>query len=145
MSTLNSLKFTTAKRPTSLPPIQHRRNKLSTKLWEQIQLFKAQQTGETFTTKRFKTVRDIDGNSKSIELQKRVRPWWFVAENGKVCLNVKYWTKVLEIQKGKPSVEVANPAELISTLELIKQCVEAGDLDSQIEAASGAVRARFGK
>ena len=145
MSTLNSLKFTTSKRPTSLPPIQHRRNKLSTKLWEQIQLFKAQQAGDTFTTKRFKTVRDIEGNSKSVELQKRVRPWWFVSENGKVCLNVKYGTKSIEIQKGKPSIEVTNPTELISTLELIKKCVEAGDLDSQIEAASGAVRARFSK
>ena len=145
MSTLNSLKLTTAKRPTSLPPIQHRRNKLSTKLWEQIQLFKAQQTGETFTTKRFKTVRDIDGNSKSIELQKRVRPWWFVSEGGKVCLNVKYGTKVLEISKGKPSIEVASAAELIGTLEIIKRAVEGGELDSQIEAASGAVRARFGK
>ena len=145
MSTLNSLKLSTAKRPTAMPPIQHRRNKLSTKLWEQIQLFKAQQAGETFTTKRFKTIRDTDGNSKSVELQKRVRAWWFVSDNGKVCLNVKYGTKVLEIQKGKPSVEVATPADLISTLELIKQCVEAGDLDSQIEAASGAVRARFGK
>jgi hypothetical protein len=110
-----------------------------------MQLAKAQQAGETFNTKRFKTVRDIDGATKTIEMQKRVRPWWFVAENGKVCLNVKYGTKVLEIQKGKPSVEVANPSELISTLELIKQCVEAGDLDSQIESASGAVRARFGK
>ena len=145
MSTLNSLKLSTAKRPTAMPPIQHRRNKLSTKLWEQMQLAKAQQTGETFNTKRFKTVRDIDGATKTIEMQKRVRPWWFVSEGGKVCLNVKYGTKVLEIQKGKPSVEVANPSELISTLELIKQCVEAGDLDSQIESASGAVRARFGK
>jgi hypothetical protein len=145
MSTLNGLKLSTAKRPTSLPPIQGRRNKLSNKLWEQMQLAKAQQNGETFHTKRFKTVRGIDGASKTIEMQKMVRPWWFVAESGKVCLNIKYGTKVLEIQKGKPSVEVSNPAELLTVLEVIKRAVEAGEMDSQIELASGAVRARFGK
>ena len=145
MSTLNSLKLSTAKRPTAMPPIQQRRNKLSTKLWEQMQLAKAQQAGETFNTKRFKTVRDIDGATKTIEMQKRVRPWWFVSEGGKVCLNVKYGTKVLEISKGKPSIEVGSAAELIGTLEIIKRAVEGGELDSQIEAASGAVRARFGK
>jgi hypothetical protein len=145
MSTLNGLKLSTAKRPTAMPPIQLRRNKLSNKLWEQMQLAKAQQAGETFNTKRFKTVRDIDGATKTIEMQKRVRPWWFVSEGGKVCLNIKYGTKVLEILKGKPSIEVGNATELIGTLEIIKRAVENGELDSQIEAASGAVRARFGK
>jgi hypothetical protein len=145
MSTLNSLKLSTAKRPTAMPPIQHRRNKLSTKLWEQMQLAKAQQSGETFNTKRFKTVRDIDGATKTIEMQKRVRPWWFVSEGGKVCLNVKYGTKVLEISKGKPSIEIASAADLFGTLEIIKRAVEGGELDNQIEAASTAVRARFSK
>jgi len=145
MSTLNSLKLSTAKRPTAMPPIQHRRNKLSTKLWEQMQLAKAQQTGETFNTKRFKTVRDIDGATKTIEMQKRVRPWWFVSEGGKVCLNVKYGTKVLEISKGKPTIEIASAVDLFGTLEIIKRAVEGGELDNQIEAASTAVRARFSK
>lgn len=145
MSTLNNLKLSAVKRPTALPAIQQRRNKLSNKLWEQIQLAKAQQTGTTFSTKRFKTVRDISGATKTIELQKRVRQCWFVADNGKLCLNVKYGTKVLELQKNKPSVELNTPADLINTLEIIKSAVEAGELDSQIEFASGAVRARFTK
>ncbi|QWD88899.1 hypothetical protein GQ367_08490 [Polynucleobacter sp. MWH-CaK5] len=145
MSALNNLKLSAVKRPTALPAIQQRRNKLSNKLWEQIQLAKAQQTGATFSTKRFKTVRDITGATKTVELQKRVRQWWFVADSGKLCLNVKYGTKVLELQKNKPSVELNTPADLINTLEIIKGAVEAGELDSQIEFASGAVRARFTK
>jgi len=35
--------------------------------------------------------------------------------------------------------------DLIKALEIIKAAVEAGELDSQIEAASGAVRAGFGR
>ena len=145
MSALTSLKLTASKKPSSVPPILHRRNKLSTKIWEQIQLANAQKAGDTFTVKKFKTVKDVDGSSKSIELQKRVRPWWFVSSDGKVCVNVRYGAKLIELAKGKTAVEVATAEDLIKTLEVIKAAVEAGELDGQIEQASGAVRAGFGR
>lgn len=134
-----------SKKPTSIPPILQRRNKLSTKVWEQIQLAKAQREGNTFTVKKFKSVKDMDGSRKTVEHQKRVRPWWFVAQDGKVCLNVRYGARVIEFAKGKTAVEVNSADELIKALEIIKGAVEAGELDSQIEQASGAVRAGFGK
>lgn len=134
-----------SKKPTSIPPILQRRNKLSTKVWEQIQLAKAQREGNTFTVKKFKSVKDLDGSRKTVEHQKRVRPWWFVAQDGKVCLNVRYGARVIEFAKGKTAVEVATADELIKALEIIKGAVEAGELDAQIEQASGAVRAGFGK
>jgi hypothetical protein len=145
MSTLNSLKMVNSKKPTSIPPILQRRNKLSTKVWEQIQLAKAQSEGGTYTVKKFKSVKDIDGARKTVEHQKRVRPWWFVSTDGKVCLNVRYGAKVIEFAKGKTAIEVASADELIKALEIIKSAVEAGELDTQIEQASGAVRAGFGK
>jgi hypothetical protein len=145
MSTLSSLKMVNSKKPTSIPPILQRRNKLSTKVWEQIQLAKAQSEGNTFTVKKFKTVKDHEGSRKTVEHQKRIRPWWFVAADGKVCLNVRYGAKVIEFAKGKTAVEVASADELIKALEIIKAAVEAGELDTQIEQASGAVRAGFGK
>ena len=143
MSTIQSLKLVNQRRPNALPPLLHRRRKLDTKLWEQIQLAQAQLEGNTFAVKRFKTVRTAEGVSRSIEIDKRVRPWWFVAENGKVCLSVRYGNRVLELAKGKSAIEVANPAELISTLELIRKAVADGELDTQIDTASGAVKAGF--
>jgi hypothetical protein len=145
MSTLVALKLTAVKRPTALAPIVQRRNKLLNRLWEQLQLAAAQQQGETFSTKRYKTVRSIDGSSKSVQIEKRVRQWWFVSDSGKLCLNIKYGSKVLELQKGKSSIEISTPVDLIPTLELVKRATEAGELDAQIELASGAVRARFVK
>ena len=56
MSTLTSLKLTNATKPTSMPVIQQKRNKLTTKIWEQIQLAEAQVLGGTYTSKRFKTI-----------------------------------------------------------------------------------------
>lgn len=145
MSTLNSLKLVNSKKPTSIPPILQRRNKLSNKVWEQIQLAKAQREGGTFTVKRFKTIKDQEGSRKSIEIEKRIRQWWFVASDGKVCLNVRYGAKVIEFAKGKTAIEVATGDELIKALEIVKGAVEAGELDAQIEQASDAVRAGFGK
>jgi hypothetical protein len=52
---------------------------------------------------------------------------------------------VLELAKGKNSIEVGTVAELLPVLETVKKCVEAGELDAQIDAASAAVRARFEK
>ena len=117
MSALNNLKFIAAKRPTQLTSIQIRRNKLSNRLFSQINLAKALQNGENYTEKKFRTVRDRHtGESRSVELNKRVRQMWFVGENGKVCLQVKYGSRVLEFAKGKNAIEVGSADELISTL-----------------------------
>ena len=146
MSTLNKLNLTNAVKPNAMPAIQHRRNKLSTKLWEQIQLAKSQVSGEPFQVTRFRSVRDqATGLKKQVEMPKRVRPWWFISEEGKVCLNIRYGSRTLEISKGKPSVEVDNPNALIKALEVIKNAVEIGELDQQIEEASTHLRSRFTK
>ncbi len=146
MSTLNTLKLGTSKTPFHRPAIEVRRNKLSTKLWEQIQLAKSQISGEPFQVTRFRSVRDqATGLKKQVEMPKRIRPWWFISEAGKVCLNIRYGSQTLEISKGKPSVEVDNPNALIKALEIIKTAVEGGELDTQIEEASTHLRSRFTK
>ena len=60
-----------------------------------------------------------------------------------VCLQVRYGTRVLDLAKGKNSIEVGTVAELITVLQTVKSSVEAGELDAKIEAASAAVRERF--
>ena len=143
MSTLAALKLSSTKRSTQLSLIEHRRNKLATKIGEQILLAQAQQAGETYTQKRYKIQRNEDGSSRTVEVAKRVRQWWWAAEGGRVCVNIRYGSKVLELAKGKSTIEVANAAELINTLSLVQSAVVAGELDAQIEAASGAVRKGF--
>jgi hypothetical protein len=124
--------------------VVHRRNKLSSKLWEQLQLAKAQSNGESFSPTRLRSIKDPEtGIRRVMEVPKRVKPWWFVSEGGKVCLNVRYGAKVIELAKGKAAIEVSSPAELIKTLEAIKAAVEGGELDSQIEAASAALKEGF--
>ena len=144
MSTLSTLKLVAVKKPTHMPTIIIRRNKLSSKLWEQIQLAKSQMDGTPFVVTKFKTIKDKEtGLRKQVEMPKRLKPWWFQSEQGKVCVSVKYGSWTIELAKGKPSVEVASGSELVRALESIKSAVEAGELDAQIETASASLRSGF--
>ncbi len=146
MSALETLKLTTAKKPTHIPAIVFRRNKLSRKLWEQIQLAKSQIDGTPFVVTKFKSIKDREtGLRRQVEVPKRIREWWFKNEQGKVCVSVKYGTKVVELAKGKHSVEAENAQSLVKALETIKSAVETGELDAQIELASGALKLGFKK
>ena len=143
MSTLETLKFITVTKPAKLPTVVQRRNKLSDKLWEQIQLAEAKSAGTSYAPLKTKRLKDIEGNIKILEVPKRIKPWWFTAQNGKVCLILRYGSKVLEIAQGKSAIELDKPAELIPTLQKIKTAVEAGELDHLIDAATEAVRMGF--
>ena len=145
MTALTGLKLTAAQKPTQMSPVQQRRNKLAKRLWEQAELAKAQQTGTTFAPTRFRSVVQNDtGQRIQVEQVKRIKQWWFVADNGKLVLSVRYGTKVLELAKGKWAVEVGAEKDLVPTLELLKGAVLAGELDTQIEAAANKLRDGFG-
>ena len=144
MSTLSTLKLVAVKKPSHMPAIVIRRNKLSSKLWEQIQLAKSQLDGTPFVVMKYRSMVDREtGLRKQVELPKRIKPWWVQSEQGKVCVSFKYGSWTIELAKGKPSVEVASAQDLIKTLETIKSAVEAGELDAQIEMASASLRSGF--
>lgn len=144
MSTLNNLKLVATKRPGALPQIVQRRNRLIAKIWEQTELAKAQLEGVSFQPTRFRSVKDAEtGERRNVESPKRVRAWWFIAENGKLCIQIRYGARVLELAKGKTAVEVGSTDNLIPTLDALKAAVASGELDGQIEAVSETMRSGF--
>ena len=146
MATLASLKLSTAVKPTHMPALQVRRNKLAKRLWEQAELAKAQQAGTQFTATKFRTVVENDtGLRKQVEVNKRVKQWWFTTDSGKLALSVRYGARLLELAKGKFAVELASEKELVPTLEVIKEAVLAGELDTAIDTASNKLRAGFAR
>ena len=146
MSTLDTLKLVAVKKPTHTPTVVIRRNKLASKVWEQLQLAKSQIEGTKFEVKKYRSYTDKEsGLRKQVEVSKRIREWWFKNEQGKVCVAIKYGTRVLELAKGKHSIEVGSADELIKALEVVKQAVELGELDAQLEQASGSVSKSFKK
>jgi hypothetical protein len=146
-ASLAALKFVSSKRPTQIPSVQLRRNKLVNKLQDQIQLISAKKDGVHFAPLHFRSVRDRDtGEIKRMELPKRIRPWFFTNDNGKICLQIKYGSKVIDVSgKNKPTIELASADELIKTLELVKTATLAGELDLLLESAGMKLRDGFTK
>ena len=146
MSALNTLKLTATKKPTQVPSVVQRRTKLAKRLWEQIELAKAEQNGTKFSAPKFRSYTDKEsGVRKQIETNKRLKSWVFVGDNGKLAIAVRYGAKILELAKGKYAIEVASTNDVVPTLQIIKTAVEAGELDVAIENASLKLREGFAK
>lgn len=147
MNLLAKLKLVEAKKTTQISATALRRNKVVARLDEQIELAKAKLEGRTYSATRQRRVTDEQtGEKRTVETAKRMREWWWVAADGKkINIVLKYGAKVIEIAKGKTAIEIASEKELVATLELLRQAVEGGELDAQIEATAGAVKAGFRK
>ena len=146
MSALANLKLVAAKRAAQLPPVIQRRNKISMRIGEQIELAKAKLDGKLYApTKQRKVKDDETGEIKTVNVAKRVKEWWFTTSSGKLYVSLRYGVKEIEIAKGKTAVELASEKELVSSLEVLRQAVNDGELDAQIEAVAGAVKAGFKK
>ena len=147
MSALANLKLTAAKKSTNISPVMQRRNKVALRINQQIQLATAQQEGKSYSPTKQKTVTDAEtGESKVVQVPKRIKEWWFTADNGKLCLSLKYGSKTVELMKGgKTAIELLAEKDLLPALTTLRNAVLGGELDAQLEAVSGAVKAGFKK
>jgi len=147
MTVLNNLKLVVSKRHQTVSPIVHRRNKLVAKLHEQIELCEAQQAGNTYAPKRLKTITNKQtGERMTVEATKRVKEWFWIGDNGKINLAIKYGAKTLSLSaKGANAIELKDGAELIATLKELKIATANGELDDAITKVSNATRQAFGK
>ena len=146
MSALNALKLVECRKNAKVSPVVQRRYKLVNKLHEQLELCEARRAGQIYAPKRMKTIKNpATGESTTVEAVKRVKEWFWINDTGKINLAVRYGSKILELAKGKNAIELASGDELITALQTLKTAALAGELDTQIEAASGALRAGFTK
>ena len=144
MATLASLKLVAAKKPAQKDPVQHRRSKLSMKVVEQLAYARALNAGEVYAPTRIKTVTNEDGERVQVNQPKRIKPWWFTSGD-KVLLQIRYGAKTLMLNGKSNAVECANADALMAALETVNTAVLAGELDAQIEAASGQIRGGFNR
>ena len=136
MATLASLKLVVAKKPVGQSSVLQRRSKLAIKLQDQILLATAIEAGNSYAPTRTKTVKNAEGERVQVTQTKRIKPWWFTSDAGKVCIEIRYGAKVIELAKGKSAIEITSTAALTEALETVKAAVLAGELDAPIESAS---------
>lgn len=147
MAVLSNLKLVASKKHLTVAPVVQRRNKLIAKIHQQIELCEAQKAGNTYAPKKLKTFTNKQtGERMTAEVAKRVREWFWVGENGRINLAIKYGAKTLQLNKrGANAIECANSDELIKTLVALKAAVLDGELDEAIAEMSTAIRSRFAK
>lgn len=135
MGVLDTLKLSNAQKTVHLSPVLHRRHKLVDKLHEQLMLANATSEGKTFEVPVVRRSKDAEtGMISKVEGKRKVKQWWFQTDSGKTMFHVKYGMKLLELAKGKSSIEIGTMDKLIPTIELLKKAVLDGELDAQIKS-----------
>ena len=134
MGLLSKLVFVCVNRTHDLSPVQLRRRKLINNLEEQVALAHSILNGEKLRVIKRRWQLTDAGGKELVEVEKRVRPWWRIADNGEIILTVRWGSKILEFQRGKAGIVVAGLEEVISTLKLLIKATEAGELDDIISS-----------
>ncbi len=144
MSIVSNLKVVAAKRPQQQPMIVQRRNKLINRLHDQLELARAEAEGREYLKARCRHVKNpATGENAEAIGSRKPRAWYWTANDGKVYINLRYDTRILELAKGKSAIEVGEMKQLVPTIEALKQAVAASELDVQIDAAGAEVSKRF--
>ena len=147
MSIVTNLKLITTVKSSSVSPVLLRRSKLLAKVQEQIDMCEAKRNQQTYAPKRLKTVTDKEtGERITIETIKRVKEWFWITNDNKINLVIKYGAKTLPLnKKGANAIELMNGTALIGTLHKLKEAVIAGEFDDAISEVSDATRKAFKK
>jgi hypothetical protein len=72
----------------------------------------------------------------------RPRLWWKVEPDGHVATQVRYNKVALKVKNGGTTIEVGPLKKLPATYRKLIRAVKAGELDSAIAVAAGAIRKR---
>ena len=134
---LQSLKLSAVQRSRQVSPVIARRNKLLKAIHEQCKAAEAAQQGQRYTVKTTRRIRNkITGESMDVLKDKRVRECWWLGDDGKLYLQLRYGYKPLEFGKGKVTIEVGEMANLVSVLETLRDAAMLGEFDDQLQVAS---------
>lgn len=134
MSTLlSSLKLSTRPDKTSENPTLKKREKLLTKLNQQLSMAQSHVAGETYTVFKEKWQKNAEtGIQEKIQIPKKVSPW-FYKRNNEYFFEVRYGNKPLELSKGNHAIEVGKKENLVPTITTVIEAVVIEELDPLLE------------
>jgi murein DD-endopeptidase MepM/ murein hydrolase activator NlpD len=134
MSTLlSSLKLSTRPEKISENPTLKKREKLLTKLDQQLAMANALVNDEVYTAYRDKWQKNTEtGQQEKIQIPKKISPW-FYKRNNQYFFEVRYGNKPLELSKGNHAIEVGEQENLAKTIGTVIEAVVAGEVDSLLD------------
>jgi hypothetical protein len=122
---------------------QLRRNKLISKLQEQLALVEAELNGTSYKRMRSVVVANEEGEPIRVQRPVRLKQWWTKTPAGQVLLTVRYGAVALPIANGMTAIDVGQLTELPKTLATVIKAVDEGELDAELAAV--AKERHFGK
>ena len=139
MTMLETLNFTDKTRDAGTSPEGRLRQKLLAAVDLQISAAQAEANGEEFVRQAMRWTTDKETGEKTRkEVPVRFRRWWWNDDTGKVMLEVRYGNKPLELQPGKPTIEIGEQDNLLPVLSTLRQGIAAGELDKLLMDAKKA-------
>jgi hypothetical protein len=147
MNVFNTLVLVNATKVNSLSSIQQKRNKLSIKILEQMHVCEAEVNNTVYAPKKLRTfINKTTNESTLLEVNKRIRKWYWLTSDGKYNLCIKYGSRTLTLNKdGKNAIELKDKQSIINTLKLLSDAVLNGELDSAIINVSVITKKGFHK
>lgn len=130
---LSSLKLSVRPEKASDNPTLKKREKLITKLNQQLAMAQSHVAGETYTVYKEKWQKNAEtGQQEKIQIPKKVSPWYYL-RNNQYFFEVRYGNKPLELSKGNHAIEVGEQENLVPTIETVIEAVVAGELDPLLD------------
>lgn len=141
MSTLSKLKLCATQKSSVKTVVETRRDNMMARIEEQIKIADAHAKGQKYSRTSVRNLRDeTTGEQREQQVFQYPKPWWWVGEDGKVYLHVKYGARTLELAKGKSTIEVGATGDIASTLTKVKQAVENKELDALLASVPSPIR-----
>ena len=141
-STLTKLKLTTRPEIPVITPLQTKQNKLVTRLEEQKAMAVCHLENESYVAYKEAWITDEESGEKRKVRQPKKMRGWFYQVNDVYYFEIRYGNKALELQKGKPAIQIGKAENLPSTIDTIIDAVKQGELDIQLNQVTGPRKAK---
>lgn len=128
-SVLSSLKVIARPKIEPKPPVLGKRLKLIEKLEQQKEMAVCMIENRRFEAFRDKKVKNPETGEVTVQRRPTtVRPWYYDSDDH-YYLEVKVNNKPIDLQKGKPAIDVGEKNKLPEVIDTIIKATESGELD----------------
>jgi hypothetical protein len=129
MNLLKELNLTPIKKTTGKNPIVLRRESLIKGIDKQLSICESLLTDNEF--------------ARDHQTGRKIPAWFWLDDSGNYYLSINYGKQPLELSKGKFSIICESIESIQSSLNLVKESVQMGDFDKQLEKRSKVIRSNF--
>ena len=128
-SVLSSLKVIARPKIEPKPPVLGKRLRLIEKLEQQKEMAVCMIENRRFEAFRDKKVKNPETGEVTVQRRPTtVRPWYYDSDDH-YYLEVKVNNKPIDLQKGKPAIDVGEKVKLPEVIDTIIKATESGELD----------------